>query len=281
MLRWRHAWGLALLLFLTALPPASHLRAQGAITITAITVSPACPVSTGTPVTWTTTATGGTPPCSTRSGYATRQPARGACCRNTPGQRRELDSRDQWHLLRAGVGAVGGLDRQLRGVAQQRGLRRDRACRTGDHVRDGGPSSPVAVGTAVTWTATATGGTAPLHYKVWLRNDTAGTWSVLQEYAATNQVAWTPTAAATYYVQVWVRSAGRPPSMRRGATATRMSSMPVCRQARRRVSASPPAAPRPTDPARRARSAQTGGTWRSRRRSTWYLATPTEHSTCS
>ena len=38
------------------------------------------------------------------------------------------------------------------------------------------PACPVSVGTATWWRATATGGTAPVQYRFWLRNDTAGTW---------------------------------------------------------------------------------------------------------
>lgn len=68
--------------------------------------------------------------------------------------------------------------------------------------------SPRPVSTAITWTAYADGGTAPLEYKFWLYNSSTLSWSVLQDYATSSQVIWTPAAAGSYTVQVWVRSTG-------------------------------------------------------------------------
>ena len=70
------------------------------------------------------------------------------------------------------------------------------------------PASSTPVGAPVTWSATARGGPAPLQYRFWLRNDTEGTWTVLQDYSNSRTATWTPSAAGSYLVQVWVRSAG-------------------------------------------------------------------------
>jgi hypothetical protein len=59
---------------------------------------------------------------------------------------------------------------------------------------------------AVTWTAQATGGTAPYTYKFWLFD--GSTWSISRDWSSSNTWAWTPTAPGTYTVQVWARNAG-------------------------------------------------------------------------
>src|SRR5205807_1459324 len=58
-----------------------------------------------------------------------------------------------------------------------------------------------------TFTATATGGTAPYSYKWWVSDGT--TWTVVQNWTASNTYAWTPTVAnPNAQVAVWVRSVG-------------------------------------------------------------------------
>ena len=59
----------------------------------------------------------------------------------------------------------------------------------------------------IVWTASATGGVAPLHDQFWLLNHTTATWTLLQDYSSANTATWTPTTAGTYHLQVWVRSA--------------------------------------------------------------------------
>jgi cell wall-associated protease len=67
--------------------------------------------------------------------------------------------------------------------------------------------APQPAGATVIWTATATGGTAPLQYKWWVFNGT--TWSVARTWGTSNTFAWVPTSAnANYQVGVWVRSNG-------------------------------------------------------------------------
>jgi len=70
------------------------------------------------------------------------------------------------------------------------------------------PAGPVVAGTPVEWTATARGGTAPLQYQFWLSD--GSTWTLLQDWGANAKAPWTPTAAGSYSVQVWVHSAGSP-----------------------------------------------------------------------
>ena len=69
-------------------------------------------------------------------------------------------------------------------------------------------SFPVPAGTAVTWTATATGGSVPLQYEFWIYDPWPNTWSVLRGYEASNQITWTPTHPGDYAFQVWVRAPG-------------------------------------------------------------------------
>jgi hypothetical protein len=65
---------------------------------------------------------------------------------------------------------------------------------------------PVAEGAAITWTAAATGGTAPLQYQFLRYTDGLG-WSVGQSYSSLNTYTWFPSAG-THVVQVWARGAG-------------------------------------------------------------------------
>ena len=64
------------------------------------------------------------------------------------------------------------------------------------------------VGVPEIWTATGTGGTAPLSYRFLLWNESTGQWSTLRDYSTENTVPWTPAVACSYLMQVWVRSAG-------------------------------------------------------------------------
>jgi hypothetical protein len=69
-------------------------------------------------------------------------------------------------------------------------------------------SLPATAGTAITWTAGATGGTAPVQYQFW-RQDGA-TWSMVQDYSSLNTYTWPTTAGdiGQHAVQVRVRSTG-------------------------------------------------------------------------
>jgi hypothetical protein len=67
---------------------------------------------------------------------------------------------------------------------------------------------PATAGTTVTWTAGATGGTAPLEYQFW-RQD-GGTWKMVQDYSSQNAYSWITTATdmGQHAIQARVRSIG-------------------------------------------------------------------------
>lgn len=66
-------------------------------------------------------------------------------------------------------------------------------------------ASPQRAGTTVTFTTTAAGGVGPYQYKFRVYN--GSTWSVAQNWSASNLLRWTPTVAGNYQVEVWVRGA--------------------------------------------------------------------------
>jgi len=68
--------------------------------------------------------------------------------------------------------------------------------------------SPQIIGTTITFTAGGVGGTGNYNYKFWLK--TAGTWTTVQGYSATNTWTWNTTGATagTYTVQVYVKNNG-------------------------------------------------------------------------
>jgi hypothetical protein len=67
-------------------------------------------------------------------------------------------------------------------------------------------SAPQTAGTAITFTATVTGGTAPQQFKWWVYDGT--NWFVTRNWSTANTWTWTPTVANTAYrVSAWARSA--------------------------------------------------------------------------
>src|SRR5207245_7652294 len=67
---------------------------------------------------------------------------------------------------------------------------------------------PAQVGTSLTWTVSAIGGTPPLQYQ-FLRSD-AGVWRIVQDYSTSNTYAWVPGSGdvGQHAIQVLVRNAG-------------------------------------------------------------------------
>jgi hypothetical protein len=65
---------------------------------------------------------------------------------------------------------------------------------------------PVTEGTPVTWTATATGGIAPLSYRFWADADDGRGWILLRDWSPSNSFVWVPTPG-TYTLQVTARNA--------------------------------------------------------------------------
>ncbi|HEY2433936.1 MAG TPA: M12 family metallo-peptidase [Vicinamibacterales bacterium] len=70
----------------------------------------------------------------------------------------------------------------------------------------GSNTGSVAVNSTAAVTATAAGGVGPYTYKFLVYDGT--TWSVGQDWSASNVLNWTPTHSGTYSFQVWVRNAG-------------------------------------------------------------------------
>jgi hypothetical protein len=68
------------------------------------------------------------------------------------------------------------------------------------------PGYPVPAGTPVTWTATALGGVAPYSYKFYVFDGTS--WSLGQDWSASNTWTWIPPDSGYYTVQVWARNEG-------------------------------------------------------------------------
>jgi N-acetylmuramoyl-L-alanine amidase len=67
--------------------------------------------------------------------------------------------------------------------------------------------APQPVGTPVTFTASAQGGSAPYQYKWWTFD--GANWIARREWSTSNTWTWTPTAAnSSNRVAVWVRNAG-------------------------------------------------------------------------
>jgi hypothetical protein len=68
-------------------------------------------------------------------------------------------------------------------------------------------ASPQNTGTAVTFSAGATGGVGPQQYK-FLVQQGSGAVQMVQDWSTTATYTWTPATAANYTVSVWARSAG-------------------------------------------------------------------------
>lgn len=68
-------------------------------------------------------------------------------------------------------------------------------------------TAPQAPGTAITWTAVASGGILPHQYQWWTYD--GSTWTAASSWTTANTYVWTPvTASSSHRVAVWVRSAG-------------------------------------------------------------------------
>ena len=95
-------------------------------------------------------------------------------------------------------------------------------------------AAPQTVGTTIQWTATPAGGTAPYQYRWWLSTTT--TSDPLSGWVSSNSFSWTPSAANSYVMTVWVRSAGNTvdaPEMSQSAAFTISNVRPgKCRAAK-------------------------------------------------
>jgi hypothetical protein len=72
--------------------------------------------------------------------------------------------------------------------------------------------APITPGVPITWTAQASGGTAPLVYRFWLYDFDTATWTIVQDWSATRTYTWTPARGdvGTRAMQVWVKSSSAP-----------------------------------------------------------------------
>ncbi|HLG55063.1 MAG TPA: hypothetical protein VI485_07005 [Vicinamibacterales bacterium] len=69
-------------------------------------------------------------------------------------------------------------------------------------------ATPRPAGTAITWTATVSGGTAPFTYRWYVSPDSGGTWNLMQDWSTSATFAWNPSVPGVYLVSAWVRNAG-------------------------------------------------------------------------
>jgi hypothetical protein len=175
------------------------------LSVTTLSANVAFPVAVGTPVTWTAASTGGSSPYSYRFWVLYG---------STWSVGREWSASNSWTWTPTITGTY-----QVQVWARNAGSSVDF-----DAWRDSGPvgvaappplgvtavsanpPGPVWTNTPVTWTAVASGGTAPYSYKFWVFNGTS--WSIGRDWGASNSWTWTPSVAGNYEIQVWVRNAG-------------------------------------------------------------------------
>ena len=183
-------------------------QALAAATLTSVTGNVACPVNVGTAVTWTAMATGGTAPLQYKFQLYNQTTASWSLLQDYSTSNQAI-----WTTTAAGSYNVQVWVRSAGSMVTYEAWRNSVTCGvvvppvsvTGVVAT---PPAPRAPGTDVTWTASATGGTAPLQYKFMLYNITTASWSQLRDYEADRSVEWTTGGEGRYYVQVWVRSAG-------------------------------------------------------------------------
>jgi len=70
--------------------------------------------------------------------------------------------------------------------------------------------SPQLYGTAITWSATASGGMTPLEYRFWRKPVSAPEWTLSRDWGTSNLYGWTPTSVDTgdWQIRVQARSVG-------------------------------------------------------------------------
>jgi hypothetical protein len=72
--------------------------------------------------------------------------------------------------------------------------------------------APQLVGTPITFTAAATGGTTPYQYRWWLHDGTS--WQLLRDWTTSASFTWTPaTANSNYLAHVWIKDANSTAAM--------------------------------------------------------------------
>jgi Fibronectin type III domain len=180
----------------------------GTTTISSFTANRGFPLLAGTPVTWTTTASSLRGPVqykflmySPQTGWIIAQDyTQNPSFTWTPGWS-DLGSN---HVVQVWVRSIGSPAPYEAWVAT--------------NAFDVVPSSvqltadvdfPTPPGNPVRWTATVAGASSvQLEYKFLLFSQATGAWTVLRDYATSNQASWTPTTTGNYSLQLWARRVG-------------------------------------------------------------------------
>ena len=174
-----------------------------------LTPSPVPPVATGTAVTWTVVAHGGTGPLQYEFAVQPQSTGSWSVFRDwaASGQASWCPLAPGAYVIRARVRSSGVIVAESTistvpfSVTRVTARAVLGAITTSVH-------APVAPGTAVTIATSASGGVEPLEFKFWLYSQATGFWSVLQDWSAATQAQWTPTVAGSYAIEAWVRSHG-------------------------------------------------------------------------
>ncbi len=208
----------ALVLALTGVPgwlslgPADATAAEPPLTLTSLTPDRSAPQTPGTRITFTATATGGTPPYQAKWWVSEDGGASYTVRREwgpnipfawTPTQPNLAYRVGVW-LKSAGNPAdafeagdaitypIAGAVLTLMGLTAT-------------------PDAPQPIRTSITFTAAATGGTPPYQVKWWLSTNGGASYTVARDWGPNNLFTWTPTTPnLNYMVGVWLRSAGNP-----------------------------------------------------------------------
>lgn len=67
---------------------------------------------------------------------------------------------------------------------------------------------PVAVGSPVVWTAGLGDPTANMEYQFWVNSVASSSWSLGRDYSTDKTFTWTPLAVGSYRLQLWARQVG-------------------------------------------------------------------------
>jgi N-acetylmuramoyl-L-alanine amidase len=189
------------------------------VTMTSLTASTTFPKPTGTIVTWTAFATGGS--ASLEYQYWLHDGRAWSVVRAyAPG------NVFAWTPTVAGTYYLQAWVRQIGTTASYEAYRSTGALTiTSSTAASPAPVSTVALtasrsfpapaGSTITWTGTADGDSP--EYQFWLHDGTS--WTIARPYAASRTFAWTPQAAGTYVLQVWARSAGTVSSYQAAASS--------------------------------------------------------------
>ncbi len=184
------------------------MTVAGALSLTSVTANRTSPYGCGTvPITWTATSTGGLPPVQ----YQFSRYKNGVGWSTV--QTYSTSNTYTWtpSCAEAGTYTIQAWARAAGSTASYDAWVNSTPMIVSNPITISGvtpsPGSPAAAGTPITWTASVSGGAAPLSYQFWLYSPGTG-WSVLRSYSTTNTASWTPSTPGTYTVQVWIRNAG-------------------------------------------------------------------------